>query len=177
MVWLIYLLDCWQSLPRSVPPIVNLLSSRFLQYEASLWRMSMISIVLLGVNIKSVIFHMANSIVVLEFWNLNQIWRWTFIKKSSSLKLDWLGVIRNVRGHFLVISKTGFVFVVNDLFPRSDNGLRKIKLNMCIIFIWTFFWSVLTDLIECTVLMWIILKFKRSIVLNNDKVRISFLLL
>ena len=50
--------------------------------------------------------------------------------ESSTLKLDWLGVIRNVRGHFLFISKDGSMLIVNDLFPRSNDGLGKNKNNM-----------------------------------------------
>jgi len=52
--------------------------------------------------------------------------------ESSTLKLDWFGVVWNMKGHILVISKTNFVLVVDKLFPRSDDGLGKCKLNFCI---------------------------------------------
>ena len=123
------------------------------------------------------IFHMA-------FQTLNcSSWRWTFIEESISLKLDWLGVILNVRGHFLVVSKVGSVLVVNNLFPRFDDGIGKYKWNLCmenIIFIWIYFWSGITwfeseiiDVNMCMLLIWII---EKRIVLNKNSFRMSLLL-
>jgi len=54
------------------------------------------------------------------------------MNESNTLKLNGLGVVWNMKGHVLVISKTSFVLVVDKLFPRSDDGLGKCKLNFCI---------------------------------------------
>ena len=56
------------------------------------------------------------------------------------MKLDGLGEIKNVNYHFLVKSKTNYVFVVVDLFPWSDDGLGRNTQNFYMhIFIFIFF--------------------------------------
>ena len=135
-----HLLGCWCPLPRSDPSKMNLGSCRRLVSEASVWRMGVPTTVLAWMKIKTVIFHMANSITVLAFlnllsWKWNRIWnscRWTVIQESDTLKYDGLGVVWNMKGHILVISKTNSVLVVDKLFPRSDDGLEKCRLNCCI---------------------------------------------
>jgi hypothetical protein len=52
------------------------------------------------------------------------------LKESNTLELDWFGIIWNVKGHFHFVSKTCFVLVVDDFFPRSDDGLGKCKWNL-----------------------------------------------
>ena len=163
---------------------MNLLSCRIIQYEAYVWRMSMLSTMLTRMKIKTIICYIANSITMLPFLTLDwNKWRLTFIKESITLKLDWLGVIRNVRGHFLVISKTSSKLVVNDLLPRSNDGIGKCKRNLCmenIIFIWIYFWSGImcfeSDIIDldmCRLLiMWIM---EKRIALKKNKFRMLLL--
>ena len=141
LVRLIYILGCWQPLPRSNPPILNLLSCRFPQTKAFVWWVGMLSTMLTRVKIKTLIFHVANLITVLQSQNPNWCgWRWTLIDESSTLKLDRLGEVMNVNCHFLVIYKTSFVLVVADLFPWSDDGLGRNKQNFYMhIFIFIFF--------------------------------------
>jgi hypothetical protein len=46
------------------------------------------------------------------------------------LELDWSGIIGNMKGNFLVISKSYSLLVVDDFFPRSDDGLGKSIMNL-----------------------------------------------
>ena len=138
-MWLKHLLGCWCPLPRSDPSKMNLFSCRRLVSRAYVWRMCVSTTVLAWVKIKKVIFHMANSITVLAFFNLLLLlwkrskiwnnWMWTIMKKSGTLKFDGLGVVWNMKGELLVISKTSFVLVMDKLFPRSDDRLGKCRLD------------------------------------------------
>lgn len=74
-------------------------------------------------------------------------WRRTILKKSYTLKLDWFGVVWNMKGKVLVISKTNFVLVADKLFPSSDDQLGKCRLNFCI-GMDNSSWEVLNDLIN-----------------------------
>lgn len=112
------------------------------------------------VKIKKVIFHMENMIIVFPFenmlllWKRNGIlnkWNWTALNKSNTLKLNGLGVVRNMKGHYILfISKASYVLVIENLFARFDDQLRKSRLNFCIC-MQIFYWS--------EHLMWIILDF------------------
>ena len=62
-----HLLGCWCPFPRSDPSKMNLFSCRRLVFEASVWRMGVPTTVLAWMKIKTMIFHMANSITVLHF--------------------------------------------------------------------------------------------------------------
>ena len=53
------------------------------------------------------------------------------MKKSDTLKFDGLGVVWNMKGQLLVISKTSFVLVVDKLFPRSNDGLGRCMFDVC----------------------------------------------
>ena len=120
---------------------MNLCSYMTFVFEASVWRMTGFMTMLTWMKIKTVIFHMANSITVLAFhnlvlflWKRRRIWnnwRWIVMKKSNTLKLDGLWVIWSMKGHFLVISKTSYVFVMNNIFPRSNDRLGKCMLSLC----------------------------------------------
>jgi hypothetical protein len=46
------------------------------------------------------------------------------------MELDWYGIIRNMKGNFLVISKSYSIPVVDDFFPRSDDGIGNSFLNL-----------------------------------------------
>ena len=72
-----HVLGCWCPFPRSNPSKMNLCSCRRLVFEATIWRMSVPTIVLAWMKIKTVIFHVANSITVLAFLNL--LWKWNRI--------------------------------------------------------------------------------------------------
>jgi hypothetical protein len=52
------------------------------------------------------------------------------LKESNTLEFDWSGIIGNMKGNFLVISKSCSVIVVDDFFPRSDDGLGKSIMNL-----------------------------------------------
>jgi hypothetical protein len=52
------------------------------------------------------------------------------LKESYTLEVDWSGIVGNMKGNFLIISKSCFVFVVVDFFPRFDDRLGKIILNL-----------------------------------------------
>ena len=139
---------------------MNLCSCRTFVFEASVWRMSGFMTVLTWTKIKTVIFQMANSVTVLAFhdlllllllWKRDRFWnsrswtimrsRWTVINESSTLKLNGLWVVWNMKGQVLVISKTSSVLVVDKLFPRSDDGLGKCRLSFCIcIYNYCFIW-------------------------------------
>ena len=56
------------------------------------------------------------------------------MKKFGTLKFDGLGVVQNMKGHLLVISKTCFVLVMDKLFPRFDDGLGKCRLGFAFAF-------------------------------------------
>ena len=174
LVWLIYLLGCLWPLSISNPTIVTFYSCKFPTFGTFVWRMIMLYTMLTRMKIKTLILHVANSMTMLAFRNLilNQsMWRWIFFKESNTLEPDFLGIIWNVIGHFHFVSKTCFVLVVDDLFPRSDDGLGKCKRNLFMksfIFNWIFFWSGITNLIMWWLLIGIILKFKKRIVLNKD---------
>ena len=146
-----YLLGCWCPFPRSNPSKMNLCSCKRFVFEAYVWRMSGFMTMLAWMKLKKVIFQMANSITVLAFhdlllllllWKRSRVWnswswtvmrsRWTVMNKSSTLKLNGLGVVWNMKGQVLVISKTSYVLVVDKLFPRSDDGLGKCRLSFCI---------------------------------------------
>ena len=49
------------------------------------------------------------------------------MNESNTLKLNGLGIVWNMKGQVLVISKTSSVLVVDKLFPRSDDGLGKVQ--------------------------------------------------
>ena len=116
-------------------------SCRRLVSAASVWRMGVPTTVIAWVNIKKMIFHMANSITMLAFYNLLLLlrkrsgiwnsWRWNFIKKYGNLKFDGLGVVWNMKGKLLVISKTSSLLVMDKLFPRFDDGLGRCRLDVC----------------------------------------------
>ena len=72
-----HLLGCWFPLPRSDPSKMNLCYCKRLIYEASVWRMGVPTTVLAWMKIKKMIFHVANSITVLAFYNL--LWKWNMI--------------------------------------------------------------------------------------------------
>jgi hypothetical protein len=46
------------------------------------------------------------------------------------MELDWSGIIKNMKGNFLVISKSCSMLVVNDFFPRSGDGIGKSIMSM-----------------------------------------------
>ena len=48
------------------------------------------------------------------------------------LKFEGLGVVWNMKGQFLFISKTNYVIVMYKIFLRSDDGLGKCRVNFCI---------------------------------------------
>lgn len=122
LVWPVYILGCWIPLPRSDPPKVNHCYCRSFVFGTSVWMMSVLATMLTRENIKMLIFHMANSIKVLAsnnllwLWNRSK-WRWIILKKPSTMKLDGLGIVWNMKRHILVISKTDYVPVVNNFFP------------------------------------------------------------
>ena len=181
-----YLLGCWCPFPKSDPSKMNLCSCRRLVSEAFVWRMGVPTTVLAWMKIETVIFHMANSITVLAFYNLlllllwkwSRIWnncRWIFINKFDTLKFDGLGVVRNMKGHIFVISKTSSVLVVDKIFPRSDDGLGRWSVNICIcikICFWTWHWMWIDNNIIELLLMGVCLS-----VLNKKKFRMMTLLL
>lgn len=93
------------------------------------------------VKIKTMIFHMANSITMLAFnnrgllWKRSKIlnkWRWISMTKPNTFKMNGIGIVWSMKGHFLVISRTSYVLVLDKLLPRSGNGLGKCRLNFCI---------------------------------------------
>ena len=94
--------------------------------------MVMLATMLARMEIKTLILLVTNSITMLALiilmLNLNR-WSWRFLKESSTLKLDWSGIIGNMKENFLVISKSCSILVVDDFFPRSDDGLGKIIMN------------------------------------------------
>ena len=51
------------------------------------------------------------------------------MKKFNTLKFDGLGIVRNMTGKLLFLSKTNFLLVVDKLFPRFDDGLGKCMLH------------------------------------------------
>jgi len=53
------------------------------------------------------------------------------MKKSYTLKFDGFGIFWNMKGHILVISKTYSFLIVDNLFPRPDDGLGKWDLKFC----------------------------------------------
>ena len=73
MVWPKYLLGCWSPSPRNDPSKVNLHSYRRIVSITSIWMMSIFMTMLTWVNIKIVIFHMANFVTMLAF---NHLWLW-----------------------------------------------------------------------------------------------------
>ena len=93
------------------------------------------------IKIKTLINKMANLIITLEFHNCRQIWRstfrkiirWIFIEKYSTLKLNEFWVIWNEKYNCFFVSKAKFMLVINKYFPRSNNGLRKTKLNIVMV--------------------------------------------
>ena len=122
VVWVKYLLGCWSPLPRSDPSKMNHYSCSMFVFEASVWRMIGFMTMLIWMKIKTVIFNMANSVTVLAFhnlllllWKRSRSWKWTVIKESSTLKLDGLWVIWNMKGQVLVISSL--------LWTSSSQGL------------------------------------------------------
>ena len=147
--------------------------------------MGVLSPMLARMNIKTLIFHVANSITVLAWKTLNlSEWIWNLVEESNTLKLDWLGEIETMNCHFLVVSKTSFVLVVADFFPRSDDWLVKCKCNLCkhiFILILFWFWWDATDLV-----MWLwsgfipcrmLNKILKRISMNMNKFIMSFFLL
>jgi hypothetical protein len=52
-----------------------------------------------------------------------------FLEGIQPSELDWFGIIWNVIRNFHFVSKTYLVLIVDDLFPRSDDGLGKCKKN------------------------------------------------
>ena len=118
--------------------------SFFLQeacFEAKVWRMSGFMTMLTWMKIKTMIFHMAKLVTMFAYnnlmwmlWKRSRIWnswRWAIMKKSGTLKLNGLGIVWNMKGHLLVISKTCYVLVMDKLFPRSKDGLGKCRLDVC----------------------------------------------
>lgn len=141
VVWLEYLLGCWSPLLRSDPSKVNLHSCRRLVSEEFVWMMSIFMTMLTHVKIKIVIFRMANFVTMLLFdnlwllWKRSRIWkrwRWTIKKEPNTWKLDGFGEFESVKWDLLVISKSNYVLIVDKLFPRSDDRLRKCRLNLCL---------------------------------------------
>ena len=78
----------------------------------------------------------------------------------------------------LVISKVGSVLVLDDLFPRSDDGLEKYKLNMCmeiIIIFWSGIMCFESDIIDMNMFKLLIWIMEKRIVLNKNKFRMLLL--
>ena len=50
------------------------------------------------------------------------------MNKSDIVNFYGLGVVWNMKGQLLVISKTYFVLVMDKLFPRFDDGFGKCRL-------------------------------------------------
>jgi len=140
-MWLEYILGCWIPLPRSDPSKMNLYFCKRLVFEAYAWRMSSFMTVLTWMKIKIMIFHMAKLVTMLAcnnllwlLWKRTRIWnswRWSVMKKSSTMELDGFWLIWNMKEHILFISKTSCVLVMEKLFPGSDGGLGKCILNFC----------------------------------------------
>ena len=42
-----------------------------------------------------------------------------------TVKLDWFGLVSDVKSHFIFILETIFVLVVNEFFSSPHNGLKK----------------------------------------------------
>jgi len=159
-------------------------SCEFLVFGTFVWRMIMLFAMLTWMKIKTLIFHVAHSMTALAFRNLLlnwSRWMWTFLNKSSTLKLDQFGIIRNMESHFLFISNTYSMLIVSDFLPRFDDWIGKRKLNLSMhnfIFICTYIWSWLIEMLLSWLLIWIIIIiiFEKRVVLNKDYFRISNIL-
>jgi len=152
MVWLRYLLDCLWPLSRIHPPIVVLYSCRIFAFKKYVWMMTVLSTMLTRMKIGTLIFHVANLLKMLTFFNLLlnwSRWMWTMMKQSNTLELDCFGVIQIMKVDIFFIIDTSFVFIIYDFFLRSGDLLGKRKLNV----ICTWIWSCLTELLLCCLLI------------------------
>lgn len=132
MIWSKYLLGCWSPWLRSDPSKVNLFSCRRLDSKAYFWLMSVLTTLITRVKIKTMIFHMDNSLTVLPYANF-WLWMWRsgiwnkwiqiFLNKSNTLKLDWLWIIWNMKWNILFISNTNFLLL---LLKISSQGVMMV---------------------------------------------------
>lgn len=133
-----YLVGCKSPFPRRNPLEMNLCSCRRLISEAFVWTKSIFIKIIIWVNIKTMIFHMANLITMLAFdnpclpWKKTSKWNWVSLKKPNTLELNGIGVVSNMKWNILVISKTNYIHVNDKLFPRYDDQLQKRRINFCI---------------------------------------------
>jgi hypothetical protein len=95
--------------------------------------MILLATMLTKMEIITLILHVTNSIVMLELSILMLNWnKGIFLKESNTLEMDRSRIIQNMKGNFLIISKSCYVLVVVDFFPSSDDGLGKSMLNLLI---------------------------------------------
>jgi len=100
--------------------------------------------------IKTMIFHMTNSITILPFENMLWLcnrskWRWIILKEPNNMKLDGLGIAKNMKGNILFISKTSFIHVAKNFFPMSNNGLGKCRTSLIIYNLINFYTCCITE--------------------------------
>lgn len=95
-----------------------------LAFEAFIWMMSVLTTMLTWMEIKIVIFHMANSVTMLAFHNIfcmknTNKWIWIVMNKSNTMKLNRHKVVSNIKWQYFSYS----IAVMFMLLRSSYQGL------------------------------------------------------
>jgi hypothetical protein len=93
-VWLIYLIGYWWPLPRRDPPPVVIYSYSCLAFETPIWRITVLSTMLARMNIKTLIFNVANSLTMLAFQDLLLNWsKWMWNFCNNLALWNWIDLV------------------------------------------------------------------------------------
>ena len=75
--------------------------------------------------------------IIIPFIKLLNIWVFLlqmFGKNSCIMESIWSGIVENMESNFLIISKSCFLFVVINFFPRFDDMLNKIMFSLMFLY-------------------------------------------